>query len=117
MILSKRKFNVFLDIVTVLLVLFPLLMAVGTAIFNGSFEFTDVGSYVEQFSISNALTDKIMSSVDNFGFDFDGAFARASFVIMSNALIIYLFRVFVAVMVFIPKMAYRFINFDFGGKY
>lgn len=114
--MSKRKLTAFIDVITVLLVLFPLIMAVATAIFNGSFDVLTVNAYVEQYEISNELTAKISSAVGSFGIAFDGAFSTASFVIISNALLIYVFRVFVAVLLFLPKMALKFINFDFGGK-
>lgn len=114
--MSKRKLNVFVDVLTILLVVFPLVMCVATAIFNGSFDVLNIGAFVEQFEISNALTSKISSSVAVLGFAIDGAFANVVFVIMSNALLIYVFRVFVAVMIYVPKMAYKFINLEFGGK-
>lgn len=114
--MSRKKLNTFIDVITILLVLFPLVMSVATAIFNGSYDVESIGAYCEQFSISNALVGKISAVVNTFGIAFDGAFANACFVIMSNALLIYCFRVFIAVMVFIPKMALKFINFDFGGK-
>ena len=114
--MSKRKLNVFVDVITILLVLFPLVMAFATAIFNGSFDVLSIGAYCEQFEISNELTQKIKTAVADFGVNYDGAFATAAFVILSNSLLIYVFRVFIAVLVFIPKMALKFINLDFGGK-
>lgn len=114
--MSKRKLNVFIDVIMILLCLFPLLMGLATAIFNGSFDLTNFNEYVSQFSISNDLAQKIGSAIDNFGIYFDGAFFDSACIIMANTLLIYIFRVFVSVMVFIPKMASKFINLDFGGK-
>lgn len=114
--MSKRKLNVFLDVLTILLCLFPLVMALATAIFNGSFDVVNIGDYVCQYSISSELEQKISDSMNYFGIAFDGEFYSAALVILSNTLLIYIFRVFAAVMVFIPKMALKFINLDFGGK-
>jgi len=114
--MSKRKLNVFVDVLTILLCMFPLLMGLATAIFNGSFDLSNFGEYVAQFAISNDLAQKIGALINNFGIAFDGAFFNSACIIMANTLLIYIFRVFVSVMVFIPKLSSKFINLDFGGK-
>lgn len=115
--MTKRKFNRFVDVVTVLVIVFPLLMALITARCSGTFEAFDFTTYVENFCISENLANLIHDSIDTFGFAFDGDFAYGACVIMSNALLVYVFRVFIAVMTFIPKFALRLLNwFDKGDK-
>lgn len=108
--MSKRKYKVFLDVITVLLILFPLIMAVITSRAAGSFEIFNVAAYVEQFVISSDLAGRVGEAMNVFGIAFDGGFYNAALVIFSNAILIYIFRVLLAVVVFIPKLALKFIN-------
>ena len=112
--MTKKKFNKFLDFVTVLVIMFPLLMALFTARATGSFDASNIGDYVLQYSISDELALLIGDSISTFGFDFDGAFFLPSCVILANALIVWLFRVFIAVMTFLPKMALKLLNLPMG---
>ena len=112
--MTKRKYKVFIDIVTVLLVLFPLIMSIVTARANGTFE---VAAYIDDFAISNDLTGRVSSALQSFGVALDGAYSTAALVLFSNAILIYLFRVLLAVALFLPKIAYNFINLDLGGEH
>jgi len=112
--MTKKKYNKFLDFVTVLVILFPLIMALFTAHANGTFDVGNVGDYVLQYSVSDELALLIGDSISTFGFAFDGAFFLPACVILANALVIWLFRVFIAVMSFVPKMALRLLNLPIG---
>lgn len=114
--MTKRKFNKFVDVVTVLLILFPLLMALITARCSGTFDSSALTDYVQNFAISSSLADNIGECINTFGIAFDGAFFGSACVLISNAFLIYVFRVFIAVLTFIPKLALKFIDIDFGGK-
>lgn len=114
--MTKRKYKVFIDIVTVLLVLFPLVMSLVTARANGTFDGADIGAYVENFAISRDLANTVGESINNFGIAFDGEFYAPALVIFSNAIIIYLFRLFLEVALFIPKLALKFINISMEGE-
>ena len=114
--MTKRKFNKFLDIVTVLVVLFPLLMALITARCSGSFDTAFIVDYVQNFAISNDLNLRIGECINTFGISFDGAFFPCALVIMGNALLIWIFRLFIAVMCFIPKFALKMMNGFIGGE-
>ena len=114
--MTKRKYNKFLDFVTVLVILFPLLMALITARANGSFDMLNVADYVSQYAISNDLATIVGESIQTFGFAFDGAFFTPACVILANALLVWLFRVFIAVMTFIPKFAVKMVNLSIGEK-
>ena len=114
--MTKKKYNRFLDVVTVLLILFPLIMCLFTARSSGTFDIINVSDYVSQFAISPDLADLIASSVNTFGFSFSGVFANSAFVIMSNALLIWIFRLFVEVMTFLPKFAIKLLNITIGDR-
>lgn len=110
--MTKRKYKLFIDVVTVLLVFFPLIMSIVTARANGNF---DVAAYVNDFAISQDLTARVSAAVSSFGIAFDGAYAVAALVLFSNAILIYLFRVMLAVALWLPKLAYNLINLNFEG--
>ena len=113
--MTKKKYNKFLDVVTVLVILFPLLMSLITARANGTFDIVTLANYIEQFAISNDLSLRIGECINTFGIAFDGAFFSCACVIMGNALLIWLFRLFIAVMCFIPKFALKMIDGFIGG--
>ena len=114
--MTKKKYNKFLDFVTVLVILFPLLMSLITARCSGSFDTAQLANYVEHFAISNSLSLRIGECINTFGIAFDGAMFNSACVIMSNALLIWLFRLFVAVLTYIPKFALKLINLSIGEK-
>ena len=114
--MTKKKYNRFLDIATVLIILFPLIMLLFTARANGTFDVTNVADYVNQYAISNALATRIGECINTFGIAFDGNFFAPSCVILANALLVWLFRVFVSVMTFIPKFALKMTNLSIGEK-
>ncbi len=113
--MTKKKYNKFLDVVTVLVILFPLLMSLITARSSGSFDTVTLANYIEQFAISNSLSSRIGECINTFGIAFDGDMFHSACVIMGNALLIWLFRLFIAVMCFIPKFALKMINGFSGG--
>ena len=86
--MTKKKYNRFLDVVTVLLILFPLIMCLFTARATGTFDHDSICDFVNQFSISADLAEVVQNSLDVFGFDCNGAFAFTSCILMSNALLI-----------------------------
>lgn len=114
--MTKKKYNKFLDFVTVLVILFPLLMSLITARCSGSFDTVQLANYVEQFAISNSLSLRIGECINTFGIAFDGAMFNSACVIMSNALLVWLFRLFIAVLTYIPKFALKLINLSIGEK-
>lgn len=114
--MTKRKYNKFLDIVTVLVILFPLLMSLITARCSGSFDSAQFADYIQQFAISNSLSSRIGECINTFGVLFDGAMFSGACVIIANALLIWLFRLFIAVLTFIPKFALKLINLSIGDK-
>ena len=113
--MTKKKYNKFLDVVTVLVILFPLLMSLITARANGTFDIVTLANYIEQFAISNSLSLRIGECINTFGIAFDGAFAPCAYVIIGNALLVWVFRLFIAVMCFIPKFALKMIDGFIGG--
>lgn len=113
--MTKRKYKLFLDVLTILLIIAPLIVLL-LAVHSGAVLDKTPSDIVMSFSISNSLADRIGQCINTFGIELDGDFYNATCVIMSNALLIYLFRVFVSVLVFLPKLALKFINLDFGGK-
>lgn len=112
--MTKRKFNRFVDVLTVLAVIFPLLLALATSFSWGTYDSVEIADFVQNFAISTALADKIGESIQTFGIAFDGAFFAPSCVLLANALIIYLFRLFAEILVFVPKMALKLINIKIG---
>ena len=114
--MTKKKYNRFLDFVTVLVILFPLIMAVITARANGTFDMLNIADYVSQYAISNDLANRIGESINTFGIAFDGAFFAPSCIILANSLIVWLFRVFISVMTYIPKFAIKMTNLSIGEK-
>ncbi len=113
--MTKKKYNKFLDVVTVLVILFPLFMSLITARCSGSFDTVQLANYVEQFAISNSLSLRIGECINTFGIDFDGAMFHSACVIMGNALLVWLFRLFISIMCFIPKFANKMISGFVGG--
>ncbi len=109
--MTKRKFKVFIDIVLILLCLFPLIITTAICLRNGTFyssgDFTEL---VQRFAISTELSEKIGECINTFGIAFDGAYFPAVCVIMANSLIIYLCYLFVSVLVFLPKLAIKWLN-------
>ena len=114
--MTKKKYNKFLDVVTVLVILFPLLMSLITARCSGDFDSVTLANYIEQFAISNDLSLRIGECINTFGIEFNGAFFSPACVIMGNALLVWLFRFFIAVMCFIPKFALKMMNGLIGGE-
>ena len=113
--MTKKKYNRLMDFITVLLILFPLIMCLFTARATGTFADLDIATYVEQFSLSGDLVSLIEGSVGQFDFAIDDNFSHCAYVIMSNALLIWVFRLFLSAMTFIPKMGLKFINMFTGG--
>lgn len=113
--MTKRKYNKLLDFITLLLILFPLLMLLLSAMCNGNYNSALYCEYTRNFAISDDLSNKIGECINTFGIAFDGAFFGSACVIMSNALLIWVFRVFVSVLLFIPKFANKLINVSHGG--
>lgn len=113
--MTKKKYNKFLDVVTVLIILFPLLMSLITARSCGTFDIATFANYIEQFAISNDLNSRIGECINTFGIAFDGAFFAPACVIIGNALLVWLFRLFIAVMCFLPKFAIKMMDAFCGG--
>ena len=114
--MREKKYKTFVDVLTVLCILFPLLLALLATWQSGTYESAQIAAYIEDFAISEDLAHRIGESINTFGIGFDGAFFGASCTIMSNALLVYLFRVFIAVLTFIPKMALKFMHLPTGEK-
>ena len=114
--MTKKKYNRFLDVITVLIILFPLIMCIVTARSNGTFDIVSINGYVNQFVISEDLALLIQCSTDTFGFGINGSFSYPACVIMSNALLIWCFRVFIAVLTFIPKFSIKLLNLLVGDR-
>lgn len=113
--MTKKKYNKFLDVVTVLVILFPLIMSLVIARCSGSFNAIQIAEFIEEFAFSYDLSNRIGEAINTFGLDFNGAFFPCACVIMGNALLVWLFRLFVSVMCFIPKFALKMINGFIGG--
>lgn len=116
--MTKRKYKIFIDIVLILLCLFPLislLFVVGTSstILTGE----QLKAHVLNYCISGDLADKIGNAINTFGIAFDGNFFPAVSVIMANSLLIYLFYVFVACLTWLPKFAINILERASGQKY
>ena len=108
--MTKRKYKSIIDLVLILLCLFPLLVTVVLACndnFNYQLEFVDV---VQKFAISNDLAQRIGEQINTFGIAFDGAYFSAVCVLMANAMLIYIFYIFVECLVWLPKFASRLIE-------
>ena len=106
--MTKKKYKSLISVVLLLLCIAPLIFS-ALAMFNDSTDCSAVNftEYIKRFEISAALSDKIGESIETFGIAFDGAFFPAVCVIMSNAILIYVFYVFVAVLVWLPKFAIK----------
>lgn len=106
--MTKKKYKSLISVVLLLLCVAPLLFC-ALALFNDSTDFNVINytEYVKRFEISEELSNKIADGVQSFGISFDGAFFPAVCVIMSNALLIYVFYVFTAVLLFIPKYSIK----------
>lgn len=113
--MTKCKYNKLLDVVTLLVILFPLLMLLLTSLCSGNIDSSLFPQYIENFAISSELNSTIAECINTFGIAFDGAFFSSACVIVGNALLVWLFRVFISVLVFIPKFAVKMLNISVGG--
>lgn len=113
--MTKRKYKALIDVVLLLLCIAPLIFCIFATLNEANALTTlDYADIIQKFCISDDLANKIGESIQTFGIAFDGEFFAPTCVIMSNALLIYAFYVFVAVLTFIPKMAKKFLNMAIG---
>lgn len=115
--MSKRKFKILIDITLLFLCLLPIIallcvVATSSTILTAE----QIEAQIMNFCISNDLAEKIGESINTFGIQFDGAFYSATCALIANAVLVHVFYVFIATLVFVPKMAIKFLNFTVGGK-
>lgn len=123
--MTKRKYHYFVNIVLILLCLFPLItyaIAVGssdslmstdqilTHFSNSAISSDFAGSFIEILSSMG-----ITISADEYGESITcGGIALV--VIMSNSIVIYMCYILVEILLFVPKMAIKFLRMG-SGKY
>ena len=108
--MSKRKYKSIIDLVLVLLCVFPLLVTLVMAWNDNSAMEIDFCNLVQKFAISEDLAQIIGEQINTFGIAFDGAYYTATCVLMANAILVYIFYVFVECLVWLPKFAIRLIE-------
>lgn len=117
--MNKRKFKSFLDVVTVLLILAPIIF-IALALLANVFTDNEVSitevmqEIAEQSVLSKRLREKVYNALDRLGiFWYAGNFAVGEYlipIIISNSLVIYMARVFIGVMVWLPKFASKLLE-------
>lgn len=113
--MTQRKYKVFIDITLVLLCLFPLICLAFAMLTSTSFILNgDYADFIQRFTISTNLANRVGQAINTFGLDFSGSFYQATCTIMSNAILIYIFYTFVACLTWLPKMAISLLNRPFG---
>lgn len=115
--MTKRKYRVFIDITLIMLCLFPLislLFVLGTS--STILTAEQIANHIEGYAISNNMVTQVQTVLNNVGFNADGVFFAPCCTIITNAVFIYIFYVFVSVLVFVPKMAIKLLNIFSGGK-
>lgn len=100
-----KKYRLFINVLLVLLCLFPLIFACMTCFRSGEQDITKIHQITEESEISPSFTASF-KEVFNEAFGISESKGFDIFcVILSNSVFIYIGYVFVEVLIFIPKMA------------
>lgn len=86
-----------------------------TALYVVSEKVTDISTFdftafVQKFTISDSLANRIGEVLAEFGIDWDGPYFPVVITLMSNSFLIYTCYLFTEVLVFIPKFAISIMN-------
>lgn len=107
--IRSKKYKRFVGYVLVILMLFPLVIAITSTFYSGQFNLKQIVEETTNYCISTSMRDNIILNIGD-ALQFDGEYWTFAATIITNAVCVMLCYVVFKVLAFIPEMTIKFLQ-------